>query len=170
MIWKLNYSTKVKIYSPQGYRVSQVLLLQGKFWKIHYRCKTKGYLKMLFLFFKIVFIDFRRRRREGRWRERDTNTKERETLIGCLLPGMEPENPGMCPQWKSNWKLLSAWDDAQLSHTDRAMLFLLPETLFFHTSIAILPDPISSHLISTSLSGLNIIFLPEGIFWPQILS
>lgn len=55
----------------------------------------------------------------------------------------------------------------QLGHTDRAMLFLLPEILFFDTSIATLPDPIFSSLISTVLSDLNIILFQEAFPGPK---
>lgn len=55
MIWKQLLNKSENLFTTV-YRASQVLLLQGKFWKIHYRCKTKGYLKVLFLFFFLIVL------------------------------------------------------------------------------------------------------------------
>ena len=42
----------------------------------------------------------------------------RETSIGCLSHMPHPtgnlaHNPGMCPDWGSNWQPFTLWDDAQ---------------------------------------------------------
>ena len=66
---------------------------------------------ILSLSFEIDFIYlfiFRERRKEGK-RERNINVWEKHQLVASLMPptGDQACNPGMCPDWESNWQPLS---------------------------------------------------------------
>ena len=63
----------------------------------------------------ILFIYFKEKGRKGE-REGEKHRCARETSISCLLHasqlGASP-NPGTCPDWESNQRPFSLWDDAQ---------------------------------------------------------
>ena len=67
-------------------------------------------MKILYLFLKrfLKFI-FRERGREGE-REEEKYQCAREISVGCLShsTGNLARNPGMCPGWKLNWRLLGS--------------------------------------------------------------
>lgn len=62
----------------------------------------KEYKRILFIYYKCVFIDFRGRRRE---KKKEKHQCERETWIGCLTGSPTKDqafDPDICPDLESN--------------------------------------------------------------------
>ena len=94
-----------------------------------------------FLFLRFYLFIFRKRGREGE--------KEREiALCGCLLcappTGDLAHNPGMCPNWESNW-----WPFGSQASTQSTELH----------------QPVHEFLINKEMWGKNKFFVPFILFY-----
>ena len=77
---------------------------------------------MVVIFFK-EFIHLFLKRWEGRekGKKRNMDVREKHRLVAChthLKQGLNTQ-PGMRPDWESNWRPLTLWDDAQLTEPPR---------------------------------------------------
>ena len=78
---------------------SSSIQLQNRSQRLHYESTSHFGLGLLPFFFRFLFIYF--------WRkEKGRETCARETSISCLSPptGDLAHNPGMSPDWASNWQ------------------------------------------------------------------
>ena len=83
------------------------------------------FLKMVF-FFKILFGFVLFCLREGR-----ENERERYQSVASRAPpsGDLACNPGVCPDWESNWQPSGLWDDAQHTEPHHSELVICFESL-----------------------------------------
>ena len=76
---------------------------------------------LLACFFKFIF---RERRREGE-RGRETSMRQRNSTwlpLAYIPTRFQTCNPGMCPDWESNWRPFALQDDAQAAEPHQSGL------------------------------------------------
>ena len=88
-----------------GFLVASFLSSQLSSWGLE---KDRCCLLTKLLFKDFIYLLLER----GKGRERNINMQEtRELVVSCLPPAGNPaHNPGMCPEWESNWWLLGSQD------------------------------------------------------------